>query len=146
MRAVDAFPPALAGLARLRSFGWSGPAPGARKPLPDGPWLASLRVLAVPADVAAASAAQLAAATQLRDLGLSRFAPGGGTPDQFSPLRAAARHPCLARVCLHLRDHTLSTALFDAALEAQRCRPGLAIERSNAVDVQLRSRGLQQGL
>lgn len=117
---------------RLRPCRWHGPAPTASPALPDGPWVRSLRTVAVPAEVAAASLPLLAGATRLEGLGLSRFA-AGGCARQYGILRTAAAHPTLRRVCLHLRDAPLAVGWFDAAVEAQRRKPGLSIERSNSI-------------
>ncbi|KAL4457768.1 hypothetical protein ABPG75_012633 [Micractinium tetrahymenae] len=132
VRAAASMLPALAELGELQSFGWHGPAPTASPALPAGPWMASLRTVAVPAEVAAASLPVLAGATKLEELGLSRFAPSG-CAKQYGILRTAAAHPSLRRVCLHLKDAPLAVGWFDAAVEAQRRKPSLRIERSNSI-------------
>lgn len=98
-------PPAVAGLAQLQRFAWSfsrtwsfsSTAPLAA--LPAGPWLASLRRLALLGMVTVGALDVLQAATQLEHLGLSRvsYADQG---DAARLARCAQSHPTLQRVQL----------------------------------------------
>lgn len=96
--------------------------------LPAGPWLASLRVAALPAACVAASLPQLAAVAQLQSLSMRQF---GALPDeaQRGVLQWAGAHPALGRLCLGSYPRVqLGPRAFAALLAAQLRKPGLAIE------------------
>ena len=67
-----ALPASLSSLRQLQRFGWMGASPEDLR-LPPGQWLAGLRELALPADVAENSAAQLKQATRLERLRVQDF-------------------------------------------------------------------------
>ncbi|KAL4425367.1 hypothetical protein ABPG75_009383 [Micractinium tetrahymenae] len=133
-------PAAVARLPSLHSFAWLigaragsgrmlqrqlvGPLPQ----LPAGGWLSQLTSLALPAGVAAASLAALAAATQLQRLALDHFCALPADP-QSDLLSLAGRHPALRKLRLSLGSSgcALGTAAFVQAAAALAANPRLSI-------------------
>jgi hypothetical protein len=119
----DGLPASLGGLAQLQRFCWTPDWAGdstTNLALPPGPWLASLRQLALDIKIASLNLARVSQATQLQDLVLDRCknsnAAGGDNVQRaarFSAVAAwAAHHPSLRRF-----------GLCDARLVEQGCAP-----------------------
>lgn len=111
--------------------------------LPPGPWLASLRQLAVSTHTAAASLDVLAGATQLDSLAIM------STGDEAADLRVAAwagRHTSLCVLALSLHDFPLETQLrvnaaalgrLEAGLVRLQLPPQVRVLRGNALHTEL---------
>ena len=80
---IAALPQAVTRLTQLHSLAWADPL-GAGAPLPDGPWVASLAEVEVPAAVAAGSLQLLGGVPRLGYLGLSPPGLGGGSSEADS--------------------------------------------------------------
>jgi hypothetical protein len=97
--------------------------------LPAGPWLGSLRRLALPAHLLANSLPLLKAAPRLEHLAVT--VPGQHGEPTLCILRSAVRWPSLRQLSLgiprHINQTSLPAVLFPAALEAQHRRPSLSI-------------------
>ena len=100
---VPSPPASLSALSQLRSCGFLSyedpKIPGDPGQLPAGPWLTGLRRLAGTCTLLAASLPALAAAGQLRDLGLL-LAVGSERQAAVSTLQWAASRPAVPRVLL----------------------------------------------
>ncbi|PRW45204.1 adenylate cyclase regulatory [Chlorella sorokiniana] len=94
--------------------------------LPPGDWLASLRVLVLPARAAAASLPVLAAATGVQRFGLYYGDEPVNVADFPRLLRWAAGSPALLTLMLQLRQ--FGCGIVDALLELQRSKPQLAVK------------------
>ncbi len=110
LRLPPPLPPAVTGLAQLQHFGWVLFSTQQFDILPGGPWLASLRKLALVGSVPASRLEALQAATQLEHLGLDRMWPATAVPSE--PVRLlvlsgttrllqwASQHPTLHQLQL----------------------------------------------
>ena len=103
LRLSPPLPPAVTALARLRRFGWVLFRALQFDILPAGPWLASLRRLALVGAVPVDRLQALQAATQLEHLGLDRMLPAGAPDVPSEPaslLQFASHHPTLHQLQL----------------------------------------------
>lgn len=148
MDCLDSVPAEVGGLPQLACFCWQ-PVVLEEQPdphLPGGPWLASLRQLALPLDVAAASLQRLTAAQQLECLAIRPYhrSPRQEEPSeeeqrqrqlhQAAVLAWAVQHPRLSRLAMD-DEHPADMYGWRAALALARWpgRPPLAIVPSQPV-------------
>lgn len=133
-------PNALTHMTRLHTLGWLAPASAAILPLGDGAWLRSLRQLALTAELAQRSVAQLQHATALQTLCISK-------PVSRSPLAAAGADdagllqqilelaeqlPSLTRLACNCGEGHANGQLEAAIAALQQAKPELRFERSTA--------------
>ena len=128
LQRVAEVPPALAGLSRLQRFAIEIKhiKPGGNQQLPGGPWLASLRQLAAPADMLADSPQVLAGAAGLEQVFLTDFFAAHYSA-QYRILSWAGEHPALRHLSLAggLGGHC-GEASFRAVGQAMARNPALS--------------------
>lgn len=127
---LPAFPAAVTSLGRLQRCGFTGVNPLATAALPPGPWLASLRSLAMPGDAALPSLEVLAQAPQLAKLvlgGLHSMEPAS----LAALVRRLARLPALREARLNRKGGTWPAEAVLALMDVHAERPALRIELQN---------------
>lgn len=138
--AVLHLPRGVTALRHLRRLSFSTYADGpVETSLPAGPWLAQLRWLGLPWQMAVPAAASLATATQLQHLCLFALPPydlcsdQGVAPEQWAAFwRAMQAHPCVRSLFYKVAQGkaVVPSAFVDGLLQLGRRRPEMRIVRT----------------
>ena len=120
---------ALANLGQLRAFSCTMPC-ACRQGLPaNGPWLASLRRLALPAEAALASQRMLAACSRLEWLGIAGEWPGALvlTPQNLALVQRCVDFPSMRHIMLSCCASEEAAGWREPLVALQLIRPHLSI-------------------